>query len=66
MSGVLEVRHDREALEIRATEAEPVLRELLDGDRSISGIEVTTAGLEEAFLALTAEDNSQEKGLRSN
>jgi ABC-2 type transport system ATP-binding protein len=66
MHGVLEVRQDREALEIKATEAEPVLRELLDGDRSISGIEVTTAGLEEAFLALTSEDNSQQKGLGSN
>ena len=57
MRGVLEVRQDREALEIRATEAEAVLRELLDGDRSISGIEVTSAGLEEAFIALTSEDN---------
>jgi ABC-2 type transport system ATP-binding protein len=64
--GVLEVRQDREALEIKATDAEPVLRELLDGDRSISGIEVTTAGLEEAFLALTTEDDSQQKGLGSN
>jgi ABC-2 type transport system ATP-binding protein len=66
MRGVLEVRQDREALEIKATEAEPVLRELLDGDRSISGIEVASAGLEEAFLALTTEDNSQQKKLRSN
>jgi len=66
MPGVLEVRQDREALEIKATEAEPVLRELLDGDRSISGIEVASAGLEEAFLALTSEDNSQQKGLGSN
>jgi len=66
MHGVLEVRQDREALEIKATEAEPVLRELLDGDRSISGIEVASAGLEEAFLALTTEDNSQQKELRSN
>jgi len=66
MHGVLEVRQDREALEIKATEAEPVLRELLDGDRSISGIEVTSAGLEEAFLALTTEDNSQQRELRSN
>jgi ABC-2 type transport system ATP-binding protein len=66
MHGVLEVRQDREALEIKATEAEPVLRELLDGDRLISGIEVASAGLEEAFLALTTEDNSQQKELRSN
>jgi hypothetical protein len=53
---VLDVRPDREALEIQATEAEPALRELLK-DPTISGIEVTSAGLEDAFLALTRENN---------
>jgi ABC-2 type transport system ATP-binding protein len=51
--GVLEVRHDREALEIRTDAPEAVLRELLALDLGISQIEVTSAGLEEAFLALT-------------
>ena len=51
--GVLEVRHDREALEIHARTPEPVLRELLALDLNISQIEVTSAGLEDAFLALT-------------
>lgn len=55
--GVLEVRQDRDALEIQASEAEPVLRALLASDPSVSGVEVTSAGLEEAFLALTQESN---------
>ena len=50
-----EVREDREAVEIHTAEAEPVLRELLARDASLSGLEVTSAGLEEAFLALTQE-----------
>jgi ABC-2 type transport system ATP-binding protein len=58
MPGVLDVRRDREALEIQATEAEPALRELLK-DSTISGIEVTSAGLEDAFLALTRENNRE-------
>lgn len=53
--GVTEVREDRGALEIHTVEAEPVLRELLARDAMVSGIEVTAAGLEEAFLALTQE-----------
>jgi ABC-2 type transport system ATP-binding protein len=57
MRYVLEVREDREAMEIHASEAEPVVRELLARDASLSGLEVTSAGLEEAFLALTGKDN---------
>jgi ABC-2 type transport system ATP-binding protein len=56
--GVLAVRADREAWEIQATEVEPALRELLK-DPTISGIEVTSAGLEDAFLALTRENNRE-------
>jgi ABC-2 type transport system ATP-binding protein len=51
--GVIEVRRDRDSYEIRVAEAEPVLRELLRRDSSVSGVEVVGAGLEEAFLALT-------------
>jgi ABC-2 type transport system ATP-binding protein len=58
ISGVTEVKEDREAVEIHAVEAEPVLRHLLERDSSLSGLEVTSAGLEEAFLALT-QDSSQ-------
>ena len=56
--GVTEVKEDREAVEIRAMEAESILRELLTRDAKLSGLEVTSAGLEEAFLALT-QDNGQ-------
>jgi ABC-2 type transport system ATP-binding protein len=55
--GVTEVREDREAVELHAAEAESVVRELLARDRTLSGLEVTTAGLEEAFLALTQENS---------
>jgi len=58
VAGVVEVRQDREALEIRATEAEPVIRELLARDQHLSGLEVTSAGLEYAFLALTRNDDT--------
>ena len=51
--GVKEVKEDREAVEIHASEAERVVRELLARDTTLSGLEITSAGLEEAFLALT-------------
>src|SRR5579863_5201864 len=58
--GVTEVKEDREAVEIHAIEAEPVVRELLARDPNLSGLEVTSAGLEEAFLALTQDkENGQ-------
>jgi len=53
--GVKEVKQDREAVEIHAAEAEPVVRELLVRDAALSGLEITSAGLEEAFLALTQD-----------
>ncbi len=56
--GVLEVKQHREAVEIRGREAEPVVRELLALDASLSGLEISSAGLEEAFLALTQEKDS--------
>jgi len=55
MPGVLEVRQDREAIQIHVNNAEQVARELLLRDASLSGLEITSAGLEEAFLALTKE-----------
>jgi ABC-2 type transport system ATP-binding protein len=53
--GVTDVRQDREAVEIQAREAEPVVRTLLARDASLSALEITSAGLEEAFLALTQD-----------
>ncbi len=58
MAGVIEVRRDRDALEIHAAEAEPILRELLRRDGDLSGLEVSSAGLEEAFLALTKDHSN--------
>jgi len=56
--GVLNVKADREAFEINAMDAELVVRELLRHDDSLSGLEITSAGLEEAFLALTQASNN--------
>ena len=56
--GVLDVKSDREAFEISVAEAEPVVRELLLRDPSLSGLEITSAGLEEAFLALTSDSTA--------
>ena len=55
--GVTEVNEDREAVEIHTGIAEPVVRELLTRDATLSGLEVTSAGLEEAFLALTQDSS---------
>jgi hypothetical protein len=57
LPGVIEVRRDRDAIEISAGVAEPVLRELFMRDAGLSGVEVKSAGLEEAFLALTGTNN---------
>ena len=55
--GVTEVKEDREAVELHTGEAERVVRELLARDTNLSGLEVTAAGLEEAFLALTQDSS---------
>jgi ABC-2 type transport system ATP-binding protein len=53
--GVTGVREDREAIELHAVAAESIVRELLARDAGLSGLEVSSAGLEEAFLALTQD-----------
>ena len=55
MAGVADVKADREAVVIQTAHPENVLRQLLQLDLEISGIEVSSAGLDEAFLALTRE-----------
>ena len=57
LPGVVEAKYDREALEIQTAVPEVVLREMLARDSTLTGLEVTSAGLEEAFLALTHESN---------
>lgn len=59
MPGVVEAAKNGDRLEIRTTAAEPVLRELFLRDPAVRGIEVTSAGLEDAFLALTGESNGK-------
>jgi len=44
---------------IQAAKAEGVLRQLLQLDPEVSEIEVSSAGLDEAFLALTREDGAR-------
>jgi ABC-2 type transport system ATP-binding protein len=59
LPGVVEAKYDREALEIQTAAPEVVLREMLARDSTLTGLEVTSAGLEEAFLALTHDSNQQ-------
>ena len=51
--GVLEANEQGDMIIVQTAVAEPVLRELLARDPYLASIEVTSAGLEEAFLALT-------------
>src|ERR1039458_3025213 len=62
--GVVSLKEDRNAYELQVVAAEPVVRELLQRDSWLSELEVTNAGLEEAFLALTQNHTSNSK--RSN
>jgi ABC-2 type transport system ATP-binding protein len=56
LPGVAQAQRDREAVLIHTSQPENVLRQLLQLDLEIAGIEVTSAGLEQAFLALTRDD----------
>lgn len=56
--GVLNAKADRNAFELQVNAAEPVVRELLQRDSWLGDLEVTNAGLEEAFLALTQNHNT--------
>jgi ABC-2 type transport system ATP-binding protein len=62
--GVTDAKQDREVVEIHAGEAELVVRELLARDPKLSGLEITSAGLEDAFLALT-QDNGPDGNRRN-
>lgn len=59
--GVVSVKADRNAFELQVNAAEPVVRELLQRDSWLADLEVTNAGLEEAFLALTQNHNDAKK-----
>lgn len=57
LPGVVDVERDRETTVIHTSRPEAVLRRIFQLDLNISEIEVTSAGLEAAFLALTRETN---------
>ncbi|MGC2300983.1 MAG: ABC transporter ATP-binding protein, partial [Acidobacteriaceae bacterium] len=52
---VSDVQQDREAVVITAEHPEIVVRAMLLRDETLHGLEVSAAGLEDAFLALTSE-----------
>ena len=56
--GVIDAQAEGYSVVIQAAIAEPVVRELLRRDANLAGLEVTSAGLEEAFLALTTNQDS--------
>ena len=66
LPGVLSANADRNAFEIQVNAAEPVVRELLRRESWLVDLEVTNAGLEEAFLALTQNNAGQDSKKRSN
>jgi ABC-2 type transport system ATP-binding protein len=53
LPGVSSVRQEGASVEVLASKAEPVVLSLLQQDKTLSGLEVSSAGLEDAFLALT-------------
>jgi ABC-2 type transport system ATP-binding protein len=53
---VTDVSRDREALMVTASHPESVVREMLLRDESLSGLEISAAALEDAFLALTKSE----------
>jgi ABC-2 type transport system ATP-binding protein len=64
--GVLEVRADRDGIVISTTVPDEVLRELFLRDSRLAGIEVISAGLEEAFLVLTQDNSLTQNNPKSN
>jgi ABC-2 type transport system ATP-binding protein len=57
LPGVRDVRRLGDEIEIAAAAAEPVVRLLLARDPDLSALDVRGAGLEEAFLALTGNED---------
>ncbi len=58
LRSVLTVERDREAIVIKAIEAEHVVYELMRNDPTLRNLEVSAPGLEDAFLALTGSVES--------
>ena len=57
--GVVQISRDGDYLQLRSDRVESVVRQLLQADPALSGLEVQPAGLGEAFTDLTAADAVQ-------
>lgn len=57
--GVLQISRDGDYLQLRSDRVESVVRQLLQADPALSGLEVQPAGLDEAFTDLTSTDAEQ-------
>ncbi|MFY9826494.1 MAG: ABC transporter ATP-binding protein [Thermoanaerobaculia bacterium] len=60
LAGVRAARREGELTEVFTNDADRAVRELLQRDPALSGLEVEGADLEEAFLALTGADSNEE------
>ncbi len=58
MPGVTGVVIEGDRMEIMTSVAEPLVRQLLARDASLSGLEVTSVGLEDAFLSLIDKEHA--------
>jgi ABC-2 type transport system ATP-binding protein len=59
LPGVTRVDTQADGVRLATTQAEATARALLTLDESVAGLEVRSAGLEEAFLALTSADDTR-------
>ena len=59
----LEIRHD--VVQIQSSDSDATLYAVLDAGYRPREIEVTSLGLEQAFLAITAEDDADQRNLRT-
>ena len=56
MTGVTSVVIEGDRTEIMASSAEPVVRELLARDPALTGLEISSVGLEDAFMSLISKE----------
>jgi ABC-2 type transport system ATP-binding protein len=64
IAGVSAITRDKHRFEILTSCPEDVLRDLLARDRTVSELEISASSLEEAFLALTKDDEAAAKPSR--
>lgn len=58
LPGVARASREGDTLELLLTRAEPATRALLDADPGLSGLNITTVGLDEAFISLTSQNGA--------